>query len=350
MKNTKQQNIILYFNDGYILLPKTSFLYKNSELCKMNKEELYISFELNNNIYDLIEYDTLYYILSLKPNKFIDTCNLLDILQYNNNDVLYAEQFTTYVMNNSINLKCVYFMKNEIDSINNYNYYPIKNIGNINNDYNIIQQIKTCSILFYRRYLKKYIKEILITNRYDIYNSNIHSIYEYYKYVHLYNTPLSNEIKQTKQYSNYIINLNDRFLQDVKDSHYSKIITYINEGAFIMNESTVLTNSDGNTILMIILSNNYINKLQYYDYNTYYIDNSNGKLNTRIERDGTYYYYNVSTFEHIILNLIELIFKESTLTNNDIKKYISVKNKNGFNALFLANKYSKIITYLEEYI
>lgn len=292
MQNIKQQNIILYFNDGQILLPKTSLLYKNSELCKTDEEELYISVELNNNIYDLIEYDTLYYMLSLIPNKFIDTCNLLDIFQYNNNDVLYTEQFTTYVMNNSINLKCVYFMKNEIDSINNYNYYPIKNIGNINNDYNIIQQIKTCSILFYRRYLKKYIKEILITNRYDICNSNIHSIYKYYKYVHLFDTPLSNEIKQTKQYGNYIINLNNRLLQDVKDSHYSNIITYINEGAIIMNESTILTDSCGNTILMLILSNNYISKLEYYNYDTYYIDNSIGKTNTIIERDNTYYNYN----------------------------------------------------------
>lgn len=259
-------SITLRFNDNKRTpLLTTSFLYKYSEIFTFidinedNNEDMYIMcnssvFLNDDNKYYFDIYDDLFFMFKLQPFKFIQLCNILDLMQYEqpyslsktartigSYNVDFSELFITYIMNNNITLNNISFMYSEIRSINNF-------INNVD----IYIQLKLCDITFYMMYLHNYIINLSLSSSIDIYhciikfnrsdiynyittNTNLISInkIEFYKYVHIYTNNLTHTIKQEVYYINYTNDLGNKLLQDIKNNNYEKVEYYVENGANI---------------------------------------------------------------------------------------------------------------------
>lgn len=142
----------------------------------------------NNECYFNNKKDLLF-MFTYSYNKFLDICNFLDIIAYENKDKEFSTQFIMYVMNNTKNNDCYipdtgYFMQSEIKSI--INYY---------NDIDINMQIRTCTPEFYFLYLTVYKEEVIKHNRYDIYSLSLKKSC-YYEFLFKYNNATTNQINQ----------------------------------------------------------------------------------------------------------------------------------------------------------
>lgn len=205
--NNKYVN--LEFNDNIIIpLSISSFLFKYSTYLQYfiedeNEDNIiilcpssYILDEQNKCYFD--DNINLLFLYTLTSDKFINVCRFLDIIVYDNNDdtsedaATFSEMFIVYVMRHikeNINIIHV-FMNKEIRSIMNY-------INKIDIDI----QIKTCTPIFYNLYLCRYIVEVIIYMRYDIYKLNKK---RYYKYIDKYDNELTRIELETPEYKNFI--------------------------------------------------------------------------------------------------------------------------------------------------
>lgn len=231
--------IQLQFNDNNtIKISKESIIYINSNLLSSCDETMTIpiiynsSYILDKNKKCYFHDNTdLTFMFKLSYNDFLNMCTFLDFIVYENKDNTFSKLFIIYVMNNINILKgninnILFFMKNEIRCIINY-------VDNIDLDI----QIRVCLPIFYDLYLIEYKDKnalclsIIKNDRYDLYkiDKNIH---KYYPYVHKYDNSITNEIKITIKYLEYVSSLNMLLYNTINESdNLDEVIRLIDIGA-----------------------------------------------------------------------------------------------------------------------
>lgn len=186
--NSSTQDVYNYeinISSLYLLLTICNYF----KLIDINKP-INIPYFKSDIILPFVNQSDLFFMFSLSPTEFIETNYFLDYLDcHNDNDIKYSTSFIEYMINYDLILNNYNFMTDDIKSINNYR-----------TNINMKEQVKHCTIAFYRMYLKRYKEEVISENRIDIYESRIHNKDKYYIYADKYNTILSNMIKEDENY------------------------------------------------------------------------------------------------------------------------------------------------------
>lgn len=174
-----------YVDTIYILCPST-YIFDE-------KDECYFNAFTNND---------LTFMFTLQPiDKFINLCKFLDLVEYDNKDEHFSKEYILYIMKNNIDVSNIkIFMRHENISITNY-------VNNVD----IYIQLNNCTIVFYLLYLTEYKEEVIKYNRYEIFDKITDKI-QYYPFVNKYNSILTNQIKHTDEYKEYILSLNKRII------------------------------------------------------------------------------------------------------------------------------------------
>lgn len=215
--------ITLIINENIFCLPKTHYLYEQSELFTYNNaayllsNEYYISFDISDIMDLLISEPNLYFIFDLPQDKCNEIFNFLTYILFNRN----------------YNYKTKLHINNDNDFIIKYNDYIhtlyednilIDDLPYFMNDINTYLKtlysitLPTCTQQLYQVFIKQNKRHILFNyygqnpfelilkyNRYDLYKP--YAIKYFYKYIHLYDTPLATELQKSYKYKHYLITL-----------------------------------------------------------------------------------------------------------------------------------------------
>lgn len=225
------------------ILSNTHFIYVNSYLCTTlgnlwNDATILLYIPFEQYIYiilsSLLQPLDLY---KLSINEFKIIYKFLSFLLY---DDVYIIEFIDFIINNNIILDEYGYRELEIKLCNNYLLQidieqQLIECNNIMGDF-------LCVKIFYRLYLLKYKQyEVIIKNNLKKL-SKCHEEYNYYSYLHKYNTELSNTLKSSMKYILYIKHLNELYINYVKENAYDinntsiiilKIQHFISNGADI---------------------------------------------------------------------------------------------------------------------
>lgn len=269
LTNDKYVNI-KFNNENIVHLYLSSFLFKYSNYLQAfdNITDLDNIYVLCNSSYILDEnnkcyfneYNSLMFIFTLPPDKFINICIFLDLIDYDNNDINFTEKFIFYVMKNNIDLNNIHvFMNKEKRDITNYR-----------NNIDVDIQIRVCTPIFYDLYLIEYKEEVLKNNRNDIFDfiSNNKSIMipVFFKYAHKYDNQLTQRIKCFEDYNKYIIDISKKLINAVRDCNLDMVKQLINDGADINYQyltNTNIYNSQTLNILWYACSTNNFEIIKY---------------------------------------------------------------------------------------